>query len=313
MRFIVCFHYIRGALYRFLGKVQLSGVIVGADPGAMSMEHQYEALNRALLTRWQSNNNHNNNDDRHSLLQEEEELALPVCAIITKPEYQFTFSKSILKYQSNQNHRVQVQEVETITEGEDMLPKAKKARKACNSNGNDINSSSVILPCGNSLNWQLHVGFLMKQQQHHQFPSEYYDLLEGGKHSKGKPCVQGSVEVTIAQTGLPQGMNQKSLQQQRDKSQQQQKQQIVGFRQSWYKFTSRLSRYQLQDVLMELSRKISSSNKEIIEQEQEGTKENSTGSAALSYEEWKESQLTPAYQARKDAFFRHPLFEHWMR
>lgn len=146
-----------GLLHAILGHVPLAGVIVAQDP-ATSTADQLAALQRALITRWNSS------------LAGERQLELYVVQ-----SEAFASSKSIVKHRLSQRpisssalpHPVAVID-------ESMLSAKFKKRRRRDDSGSDMKP----FPCATSINWQL--GY-------------------------------SEAEVTIAQSGLPQGASMRQL------------------------------------------------------------------------------------------------------
>lgn len=171
-------------------------------------------------------------------------LPLPSLSIhILSKDLAFSASKSVLKHEIKP---ILEPETDTID-----APKPKKRRK------------SPLLPCGSSINW-------------------YRSVSPSIDCNKKWMVVQGgSLEVTIAHTGLPQGIT--TTNRTLDK-------------------ISRLSRASLQSLYQQLFSISKPSSLDSIDLKQENH---------LSYDQWKQSHLTSSYQLERSRFFSCSPFDQW--
>lgn len=292
-------------LYDIVGRIPLSGVIIGADPNT-TLEHQFSAAQRALVDRCAGLSAHS----QQPLLLE----------IIEEP----FFSNSI----SNVTHHFQGQDdggVEEEAKGEEQ-GQGQGGCHQCNRDerveigrGGDGDGGShkrahehstleqsrkkqkkiTPLPCGHSINWQLSIPEVNEA-----------DLLPT-IHTKLRPVQRGTQEVTIAHTGLPQGANLDKLILRKGK--------VCCSRLSPYAFQQLFQIYQSKfhekvvvevDVIKEHSdQKVSSlSEEDKIKDLIEHLNKN-------GYQDWRENFVSKSleYLLQVEEFFQHSVFKGWIR
>ena len=148
-----------------LGRIPIGGLVVGADPQG-ERESQIVALKRAF-------------HDRIGC----ECSSLPTLSLLPIDVCVFASAKAVVKHRLT---KTLIGEEGESTEGERVTKKQKT-------------NPTGPLPCGSSVNWQRDSPFIS-----HSLVKE----REGERDKKGKKAVSvagGTVEVTIAHSGLPQG------------------------------------------------------------------------------------------------------------
>ena len=271
----------RALLYPVLGKVSLSGVIVGQDPET-TKDYQLEALDRALKTRFLNNIS----SSTSTIAQDQNDSVLFI-----SEKAQWYHSKSCTK---SRLAKSSAERTENSEAKEDEATHKKKKMKKISA-----------LPYGNNLNWQRDLlpeamNALAKVQ------GLTTTSKEQGSNNKNK-TVNGSIEVTISQTGLPQGITAKTIETKKQRLRDAPSQ-ATGLLPA-----SRISQYQIR-ILMGLIY----ANKDSSESIDSKSKE--TGDTALAYddyEDWKRNLLlsnqSVTYKDLEKMFFTHPVFQYWNR
>eukprot|EP01040_Poterioochromonas_malhamensis_P014998 gene14998-16700_t len=276
-------------LYNLVGKVELSGIIVGRDPSAAT-EAQLQALQRALRGRCETDSS-----------EAKESIDM---LIVDEEGLQFSSSKGNVKHRLT---NTATEESTTSTTAnievtyEDTVNGIGNKRTA---DSNELSSKKKKIkklqpvPCGTSINWISSPPTSTNTNNTAHRPPPLVDLLLGYfneiKHNI-KVTKSGSQEVTIAHTGLPHGTTQKARNgkgsvegQSSDRPRGPKKLSI-----------SRLSPYALQ-WLCQLS--------------YDQDKESRETKPVIEYKEWKNSLLThPEYEENAVKFFKTPIFSAWKR
>lgn len=253
------------ALYPLVGCVPLHGVLVAADPSACTSVAQEVALSRAVHQRIRG-------------LLPEPAAAIPFAAkVLPLASLLGHFNRSKSKSSSSSSGlgcNTSSSSARESPLGGSADPDPKRRR---------LDAAPVCLPCSFSINWHRTV----------------VDPNAGafGKLKKRPPQMvcRGTVEVTIAQTGLLQGSTSKALRQLGDMS--------AG---KIDVLASRLSRRSLHSIYEKLQRSSASNASEAVP----GSESVYTQEAYDARKQHVHRTCT-AFQRAYDAFFHHPLFAHW--
>ncbi len=254
---------------------------MGQDPET-TIDYQLEALDRALKTRFLNNLL----SSKSTITQDQDNLVLCI-----SERAQWYHSKSCTKSRLAKLLADRTEENENET-----THKKKKTKKIS------------AIPYGNNLNWQ------------RDLLPEAMDALakvqglttaceKQGSNNKNK-TVNGSIEVTISQTGLPQGITAKTIETK--------KQRIIDapLQSIGLLSASRISQYHLR-ILMDLifANMHSKSNDSI-----DSITDAKTGDTELAhgdYDDWKKRLLLSnesiKYKELEETFFTHPVFQYWKR
>jgi hypothetical protein len=201
---------ISASLFGLLGRIPLSGVVIGADPSS-SKEYQLEAARRAFIDRCQGLSTSQEPLEieileeplfrlsksvvkhRYQVL-EQEELALQCLNPQEIPSSELKISRNSLQNEMGESLSAKQQQENgtgkrnsSILQGDSLLdqPPAKKPK---------LKKVSPV-PYGNAVNWHCSVPGLTDE--------EFLPNIA----TKTRSVLDGTQEVTIAHTGLPQGKN----------------------------------------------------------------------------------------------------------
>lgn len=269
-------------LHNLIGKIELSGIIVGRDPSATT-EAQLQALQRALHRRCEAD--------------AEAKEAIDIL-IVDEEGLQFSSSKGNVK------HRLTNTATEESTTANIEVTNEEKVNEVGNKRTAEINELSSKkkkrikklqpVPCGTSINWISSP----PTSPHTNNTSPLIALLSGYfdeiKHNI-KSTKSGNQEVTIAHTGLPHGTTQKARNG---------KGSVEGTSSDRPRgpkklSISRLSPYALQwlcQLLFDKDNKLRETK------------------PVMGYKEWKNSlQTHPEYEENASKFFKTPIFSVWKR
>lgn len=254
------------ALYPMVGCIPLHGVLVAADPSACTSLAQEVALSRAVHQRIRG-------------LLPEPAAAIPfVAKVLPLASLLGHFNRSKSNSSSTSSCSLGCNTTSSSAResplGGSADPDPKRRR---------LDAAPVCLPCSFSINWHRAV----------------VDPNAGafGKTKKRPPQMvcRGTVEITIAQTGLLQGSTSKALRQLGDMS--------AG---KIDVLASRLSRRSLHSIYEQLQPSSASNASEAV-----------SGSESVYAQEAYEARKRhvhrtySTFQRAYDAFFHHPLFAHW--